>query len=106
MKILDDSNFKEFVEKTTLPIVVDFWASWCNPCKMMISIIEKIEPQYTNKYIFAKCNIDESPEIAQHLNITSIPTILFFKNNKVVGTNVGLIPEAKLLQSCNQYFGV
>lgn len=102
---LEDSNFAEFISTAKLPVIVDCWASWCGPCKAMLPILESFATKYKDKYIIAKVNIDENPNISNHLNITSIPTLLFFKNNKIVGTAVGMIPEPKILQYCSQYFG-
>lgn len=103
MTILQDSNFSEFISSAKLPVIVDFWATWCNPCKQMFPTLQSFATKYKDKYIVAKVNIDENPGIASHLNITSIPTLLFFKNNKIVGTTVGVIPESKILQNCESF---
>jgi thioredoxin 1 len=93
---LNKENFEEII-KNNEKVVVDFWASWCMPCKMVAPIFEKIAEKYKNEIIFAKLNVDENPDIASEFGIMSIPTFLVFKNGEVVGKIVGAIPE-KILE--------
>jgi len=93
---LNKENFEEII-KNNEKVVVDFWASWCMPCKMVAPIFEKIAEKYKNEIIFAKLNVDENPDIASEFGIMSIPTFLVFKNGKVVGKIVGAMPE-KILE--------
>ena len=96
VKELTDINFEEETNIQGKPVVVDFWASWCMPCKMQSPIFHELADELIDKAIFAKVNVDECEKIAYSLNITSIPTILIFKDGKVVESNVGLTTKAKL----------
>jgi thioredoxin 1 len=93
---LNKENFEEII-KNNEKVVVDFWASWCMPCKMVAPIFEKIAEKYKNEIIFTKLNVDENPDIASEFGIMSIPTFLVFKNGEVVGKIVGAMPE-KILE--------
>jgi len=91
--ILSDGNFKkEVLEETTMPVMVDFWAEWCMPCKMLGPVVEKIANQYAGKVKVCKLNVDENQETAIQYGVMSIPTLIFFKNGKQVGQMVGLVP--------------
>jgi len=92
---LNKENFEEIV-KNNEKVIVDFWASWCMPCKMVAPIFEKLAEKYKNEIIFAKLNVDENSEIASRFNIMSIPTFLVFKNGEVVGNIIGAMPEEVL----------
>jgi thioredoxin 1 len=93
---ITDNSFPEEVLKSSLPVVVDFWAEWCGPCRMMSPIMEKVASQYQGKFKFCKINVDENPGMAQQYQAMSIPMLLFFKNGQVVDRSVGAIPEAQL----------
>ncbi|MBB6631816.1 thioredoxin [Clostridium algidicarnis] len=97
MKEVLDSNFKEEVQNQSGVVVVDFWASWCGPCKMLSPVIEELSNEVTTAK-FAKVNVDENPQSSQNFNIASIPTLLVFKDGKVVDTMVGFRPKAELEQ--------
>ena len=97
MKEVMDSNFKEEVQNQSGVVVVDFWASWCGPCKMLSPVIEELSNEVTTAK-FAKVNVDENPQSSQNFNIASIPTLLVFKDGKVVDTMVGFRPKAELEQ--------
>ena len=97
MKEVLDSNFKEEVQNQSGVVVVDFWASWCGPCKMLSPVIEELSNEITTAK-FAKVNVDENPQSSQNFNIASIPTLLVFKDGKVVDTMVGFRPKAELEQ--------
>lgn len=96
-----DSNFKESVE--TGITVVDFWAEWCGPCKMIAPIIEELSNEYDGQVKFAKVNVDHNPELSMTYNIRSIPTILLFNNGEVVDKVVGAVPKAKLEEIVKAY---
>jgi thioredoxin 1 len=94
LKITDES-FKELIAGD-LPVVVDFWAEWCGPCRMVGPIIEELAKEYEGKVIIGKVNVDENDEIAGEYNIRSIPTILYFKNGELTDKHVGAAQKSLL----------
>lgn len=90
-----DSDFQEkVIEKSKeVPVVVDFWAEWCAPCKMLSPVLEKVEKDYDGKFVLAKANVDEAKKTAQKYGIRSIPSVKIFKDKEVVGEFIGAIPE-------------
>ena len=95
--VTDETFNKEVLEKSNeILVVVDFWASWCNPCMIIKPLLEKIAQEYEGKFILAKLNVDENPEKAKEYKIMSIPAIKMFKNGKVVNEFMGVIPEDKI----------
>jgi thioredoxin 1 len=92
---LTDSNFDENVKKYSL-IVIDNWAPWCPPCRMLAPVIESLAKKYANKIVFGKLNVDENKKVALKYGIMSIPTLLVFKNGKLVDRIVGAMPESVL----------
>lgn len=93
---LNDGNFKKEVLESTLPVLVDFWAPWCGPCKMIAPIIDEIAKEYSDKLKVGKVNVDESSRVASHYGIMSIPTIMFFKQGKVLEQMVGVFNKSDL----------
>ena len=93
---LSEATFDKQINDTEKPILVDFWAEWCRPCKMIAPILEEVAQEYGDKVIFAKVNIEENPSIAPKFNIRGIPTLLIFKQGKVVATQVGALSKAQL----------
>jgi thioredoxin 1 len=93
---LTDSNFLATVEKSEKPVLVDFWAPWCGPCRLLSPIVEELAQVYEGKLQVAKVNTDESPSVATQFNIRSIPTLLFFKDGKLVDSMIGLVPRDQL----------
>ncbi len=92
---VDASNFDETLRKHR-NVVVDFWAEWCMPCRMISPIIEELAREFAGKVVFAKLNTDENPAIAGRYGITGIPTLIFFKNGKPASNVVGALPKAEL----------
>ena len=91
-----DQSFEEQVEKATLPVLVDFWADWCMPCKMIAPIVEDLAEEYDGKVSFAKVDVDSNPNIAMKFGIRSIPTLLVFKDGAPIDQVVGAVPKAVL----------
>ena len=90
---ISQDNFTDEVVQSQVPVVVDFWAEWCMPCKMIAPVLEQISQDYAGKLKVAKVNVDDNGEIAQKFNIVSIPTLLLFKGGSVVGQQVGAVPR-------------
>jgi thioredoxin 1 len=86
-------NFKKEVLDSKVAVLIDFWAEWCMPCKMMEPILEKVAQDYDGKLVIAKVNVDEEQELASEFNIVSIPTMLVFKNGEAVDKKVGAVPR-------------
>ena len=93
-----DAAFEKVVLQSTIPVVVDFWAPWCGPCRMVAPILDKIAKEKAGKVIIAKVNTDENTQWAMKYGVQGIPTMLFIANGKVVQTQVGALPEPKLRQ--------
>jgi thioredoxin 1 len=93
---ITDENFDSEVLKSDIPVLVDFWASWCAPCRMIAPIIEQIAEEYDGKLKVAKMDVDASPETPAKLAITGIPTIVIFKNGEAVEKIVGAVPKNKI----------
>jgi thioredoxin 1 len=93
---VNDQNFGHEVIRSETPVIVDFWAPWCGPCRMLAPVTEKLADAYSGKVIFCKINVDENPEISEKYGIMSIPTLLFFKDGKQKDSITGAVPEAVL----------
>lgn len=92
-----DANFDELVLKSDKPVIVDFWAVWCGPCRMVGPIVQEIGEEYEGQAIVGKLDVDNNPEIARRFSIRNIPTILYFKNGEVVDKQVGAVPKQVLV---------
>ncbi|TNF45850.1 MAG: thioredoxin [Bacteroidetes bacterium] len=90
---ITDANFQELVMNSDKPVVVDFWAEWCGPCRMVGPIIEEMHKEYDGKAVVGKVNVDFNPGVASQFGIRNIPTILFIKNGEIVDKQVGAAPK-------------
>ncbi len=97
--ILQDATFEKEVLKSDVPVLVDFWAVWCGPCKAIAPTVEELAKQYKGKVKIAKLDVDEHQQVPQQYGIRSIPTLLLFKGGRVVDTIVGAVPRSKLEDS-------
>jgi thioredoxin 1 len=97
--ILQDATFDQEVLKSDVPVLVDFWAVWCGPCKAIAPAVEELAKAYKGKVKVAKMDVDEHQQVPQQFGIRSIPTLLLFKGGRVVDTIVGAVPKAKLEDS-------
>ena len=96
MKVATNTNFSDLLQDSKL-VVVDFWATWCGPCRMLSPILDEVEAEMPNDITVVKVNVDDADEIAAQYRIMSIPTLLFFKNGKVVDKTVGAMPKNTLI---------
>jgi thioredoxin 1 len=91
-----DSSFEGDVLKSTQPVLIDFWATWCAPCRAIAPVVDQLANEYDGKVKVAKVNIDENPQVPTKYDVRSIPTLLVFKDGKVVGQLVGAVPKPKI----------
>jgi len=96
--ILTDATFDAEVLKSPIPVLVDFWAAWCGPCRMLGPIVEEVANEYSGKVKVCKLNVDENPDSSRKYNIMSIPAVLIFKDGKVAKQSVGVVPKEKLVE--------
>ena len=94
---VNDSNFEEVVLKSDKLVIIDFWAEWCGPCRMVDPIIKEIGEEYDGKVLVTKVDVDSNPGISSKLGIRNIPTVMFFKNGKMVDKQVGAVPKSNFI---------
>lgn len=99
-KVATNTNFDSLLEEGKL-VVVDFWATWCGPCRMISPILDEAEMEMGDKFTLVKVNVDDADEIAARYRIMSIPTLLFIKNGEIVDKSVGALPKSALLEKIN-----
>ena len=97
--VLEDSNFEKVVLQAKTPVLVDFWAQWCGPCRMVAPVVAELAQEYEGRVSFGKVDVDQNPKIASQYGIMSIPTLLLFKDGKPITNIVGFRPKAELKQS-------
>ena len=88
---VSDSSFEQDVLKSSVPVLLDFWAEWCGPCKMIAPILDQIAAEYAGKVVVAKMNVDENPKTPMRFNVRGIPTLILFKNGQAEGQKIGAV---------------
>lgn len=101
---ITDANFDELVMKSDKPVVVDFWAEWCGPCRMVGPVINEMAEEYAGRAVIGKVDVDNNPGVANQFRVRNIPTILFVRNGEVVDKQVGVVPKAVLVKKLEQLF--
>ena len=98
IKNCNENDFENEVLKSNLPVIVDFWAEWCGPCKMLTPILEELSNEMKNEINVVKVNLDENQDLAMKYSIRSIPTLLLFKDGQLIDTKIGLLPKSDLVE--------
>jgi len=100
---VNESNFEEEVLKSDIPVLVDFWAAWCGPCKMIAPVVEEVAQEYAGKLKVCKLDVDQNGALATQFGVMSIPTLLLFKDGQSVDRLVGYMPKAKLVEKISPH---
>jgi thioredoxin 1 len=102
---ITDANFAEVAMSTEKPVMIDFWAEWCGPCRMVTPIVEEMATEYAGKAVVGKVNVDDNPDISAKFGIRNIPTILFLRGGQVVDKSVGAVPKNILTEKMEALIG-
>lgn len=100
---ITSDNFNSVISGSDVPVLIDFWAAWCGPCRALSPIVEEVADELKGKLAVYKCNVDEQPELASDFHIVSIPTLIVFKDGKAVHSMVGSMPKAALLDELKAF---
>ena len=99
-----DANFEELVIKSDKPVIVDLWAEWCGPCRMLTPIVEEMAKEYEGRAVIGKLNVDDNPTITAQFGVRNIPTVLFFKGGVIADKQVGSVPKSALVGKLEKLF--
>lgn len=103
---ITDANFQQEVMNSDMPVLIDFWAAWCGPCKMVAPVVEEIASEYDGKLKVGKVDVDNNPQVSMQFGIRSIPTLMVFKGGKVVEQIIGAVPKRNLIEKVLPHVGV